>query len=53
MRGTEDDGEPFPRGKKRAAPLTVRKFSLILKKIKRKKSLKLDSQAVAFKQLVA
>lgn len=31
MRGMEELGEPFPQGKKRAAPLTVRKFSLILK----------------------
>lgn len=30
MRGAEEGEEPFPRGRKRAAPLTVRKFSLIL-----------------------
>lgn len=30
MRGAGEEEEPFPRGKKRAAPLTVRKFSLIL-----------------------
>lgn len=29
MQGDEEE-EPFPRGRKRAAPLTVRKFSLIL-----------------------
>lgn len=53
MRGTEEGEEPFPRGKKRAAPLTVRKFSLILKCTKRKTSLKPDNCALAFKQLVA
>ena len=30
MRGTDVGEEPFPRGRKRAAPFTVRKFSLML-----------------------
>lgn len=29
-REAEEEEEPFPRGKKRAAPLTVRKLSLML-----------------------
>lgn len=32
MGGTEEGEEPFPRGRKRAAPFTVRKFSLMLRK---------------------
>lgn len=31
-RGTGEGEEPFPRGRKRAAPFTVRKFSLMLRK---------------------
>lgn len=32
MRGTGEGEEPFPCGRKRAAPFTVRKFSLMLRK---------------------